>query len=62
MIKEFTGARKGVSAVIGNGTYVVAACLDDDHEIYLWDYKGGKKSIKNEKGGRDVIIAMDWVS
>ncbi len=61
IVKEFKGARKGVSAVIGNGTYVVAACLDDNHEIYLWNYQTGKL-IKNEKGGREVIIAIDWVS
>jgi hypothetical protein len=59
-IKEFKGAKKGVSAVLGNEKYVVAACLDDNHEIYLWDYTSGKL-LKSEKGGRDVIIAMEWV-
>lgn len=41
-VQEFKGAKKGVSAVIGNQSYVVAACLDDDHMMYAWEAKSGK--------------------
>lgn len=59
-IKEYKGAKKGVSAVIANDNYVVAAGLDDDHYIYVWGKNGNL--LTPEKGGKDVIISMEWIN
>lgn len=39
---------------------MVAAGLDDDHYLYLFDVDKGML-LASEKGGRDVIIAMKWI-
>ena len=41
-VKEYVGAKKGVSAVAANEKYVVGACLDDNHELFLFDVNTAK--------------------
>eukprot|EP00919_Chromeraceae_sp_WS-2016_P015597 GHVR01036799.1.p2 GENE.GHVR01036799.1~~GHVR01036799.1.p2 ORF type:complete len:157 (-),score=21.16 GHVR01036799.1:2011-2481(-) len=58
--QTYRGAKKGVSAISVNDRYLVAAGLDDNHYVYLFDKERGKL-IGSEKGGRDVIIDMKFV-
>lgn len=37
MIHKYRGAKKGVSALGVNEKYLVAAGMDDDHQMYLFD-------------------------
>jgi microtubule-associated protein-like 6 len=41
MIKSYKGAKKGVSALAVNSTYVVGSGLDDDHYLYVFDIEKG---------------------
>lgn len=34
--------------------------MDDNHYVYLFDLKSGKK-IGEEKGGREFITALKWI-
>jgi microtubule-associated protein-like 6 len=60
-IKTYKGVKKGVSAIAVSEKNLVASGLDDDHYIYVFDIRTGAL-IASEKGGRDVIIGMRWVS
>lgn len=51
LIQTYTGVLKGVSALGINDKYLAAAGMDDNHYVYLFDIKSGKK-IAEEKGGR----------
>ena len=61
MVQKYRGAKKGVSAIGVNEKYLAAAGLDDDHYIYMFDIQSGKM-LGSEKGGRDVIIDLKWVT
>jgi len=60
-IKTYKGVKKGVSAIAVSEKNLVASGLDDDHYIYVFDIRTGAL-VASEKGGRDVIIGMRWVS
>ena len=60
MVQRYKGSKKGVSAIGVNEKFMVAAGLDDNHYLYLFQIDSGKM-IGSEKGGRDVIIDLKWV-
>jgi hypothetical protein len=42
MIQKYRGAKKSVSAIGVNEKYLVAAGMDDDHNLYLFEVDSGK--------------------
>lgn len=60
-LKAFKGVKKGVSAIAVCDKYLAASGLDDDHNIFVFNIQTGAL-LTSEKGGKDVIIGMRWVS
>ena len=60
-LKKYIGVRRGVSAIAVNKRYLVASGLDDNHYIYLFDLEK-QYLISTEKGSREIILGLAWVS
>jgi len=54
--------KKGISALSfsESGKYLVAACINDDHEIAVIDIKA--KTTSTFKGGKELILDLHWVT
>ncbi len=42
MVQKYKGSKKNISAIAISEKYVISACMDDDHHLYLFEINTGK--------------------
>ena len=45
-----------------SGRLLAATCMDDDHRVVVFDVENNYNMVGFEKGGKDFILGLAWVS
>jgi hypothetical protein len=65
LIEKKQGFAKGIDALqfSHSGKFLMAGCMNDDHNVYVFDTADNKYTLlATEKGGKEFILSATWLS
>lgn len=65
LVEKKQGFAKGIDVLqfSYSGKFLMAGCMNDDHNVYVFDTTDNKYSLlATEKGGKEFILSATWLS